>query len=275
MCVWGVGTFEPEPWNLNSMRRWCRVGNAVRNAGAVARSRRNCSVCSLRLGAERANFICGSRKSDLNRGPVSGLARTPCGSRPLLFPHFLERQSSTDRNDIEDGMRRVGWHSQLMNSFPCSNADVRRIELGTLLGKLLASLFCALKFFESEAFGGVYQIACSGYRHMPRGSRGSVASWAPPVTSTGSIALLSLVDPQRAAFEVLAVQRLHGAGSIGVRHFHKTETARAPRVAIGDQGDFLDASMRREQSAHTLLSCREGKISDVEFGHRTLLTIEV
>jgi hypothetical protein len=32
--------------------------------------------------------------------------------------------------------------------------------------------------------------------------------------------------------------------------------------------------MRREQSAHTLLSCREGKISDVEFAHWTLLTIE-
>jgi hypothetical protein len=45
---------------------------------------------------------------------------------------------------------------------------VRRIELGTLLGQLLASLFCTLKFFESEAFRGVYQVACSGYRHMPR-----------------------------------------------------------------------------------------------------------
>jgi hypothetical protein len=104
MCVWGVGTFEPEPWNLNSIRRWWREGNAVRNAGAVARSRRNCSICSLRVGAERANFMYGSRKSDRNRGLVSGLARTPCGLSPLLFPHFLERQSSTDRNDIEDRM---------------------------------------------------------------------------------------------------------------------------------------------------------------------------
>jgi hypothetical protein len=101
----------------------------------------------------------GSRKSDRNRGLVSGLARTPCGSSPFLFPHFLERQSSTDRNDIEDGMRWVGWHSQLMNSFPRSNADVRRIELGTLLGQFLASLFRALIFFASEAFGGIYQVA--------------------------------------------------------------------------------------------------------------------
>src|SRR5215813_6951718 len=165
MCVWGVGTLEPEPWKLNSIRRWWRAGNAVRNTGAVARSRRNCSICSVRVGAERVNFMNGSRKSDRNVALLSGLARTPCGSRPLLFPHFLERQSSTDRNDIEDGMRRVGWHSQLMNSFPCSNADVRRIELGTLLGQLLASLFCALKFFESEAFSGIGQLARTGCRH--------------------------------------------------------------------------------------------------------------
>jgi hypothetical protein len=94
-------------------------------------------------------------------GLVSGLRRTPCGPRPLLFPHFLERQSSTDRNDIEDGMRWVGWHSQLMNTFPCSDADVRRIEFGTLLGQLLASLFRALIFLASEAFGGIYQVACT------------------------------------------------------------------------------------------------------------------
>src|SRR6516162_10910004 len=108
-----------------------------------------------------------------------------------------------------------------------------------------------------------------------QGSRGSVASRAAPLPSTGSIALLSLVNPKRTAFEVLAVQCLHGAGSISVRHFDKAEAARAPRVAIGDQRNLFDASMRREQSAHTLLSCRERKVSDVEFAHWTLLTIEV
>ena len=121
----------------------------------------------------------GSRKSDRNRGPVSGLAPTPCGSRPLLFPHFLERQSSTDRNDIEDGMRWVGWHSQLMNSFPRSNADLRWIELGTLLGQFLASLFRALIFFASEAFGGIYQVACTGCHHVSMESRFSSDAGGP------------------------------------------------------------------------------------------------
>src|SRR5215472_11385743 len=78
-------------------------------------------------------FAGGSRGSEFHirltevgsrLGLGSGLARTPCGSHPLLFPHVLERQMGIDRNDIEDGMRRVGWQSQLMNSFPCSNADV-------------------------------------------------------------------------------------------------------------------------------------------------------
>ena len=63
-------------------------------------------------------------------------------------------------------MRWVGWHSQLMNSFPCSNADVRRIEFGTLLGQILASLFPALIFIASEAFSGVYQVAWTGCRHV-------------------------------------------------------------------------------------------------------------
>ena len=97
---------------------------------------------------------------------VSASVPGPRGSCPLLFAHFLERQASTDRNDIEDGMRWVRWHSQLMNSFPRSNADVRRIELGTLLGQFLASLFRALIFFASEAFGGIYQVAYKRCHHV-------------------------------------------------------------------------------------------------------------
>lgn len=77
-----------------------------------------------------------------------------------------------------DGMRWVGWHSQLMNSFPCSNAGVRRIELRPLLGQLLASPFPALIFF-GEAFGGIYQIARSGYRHMPMEPRLSSVAGGP------------------------------------------------------------------------------------------------
>ena len=68
----------------------------------------------------------------------------------------------------------------------------------------------------------------------PASDRASVATRASPPTAAGPIALLSLAHPKGAAFEVLAVQRLHCARCIRVRHFHKAETARPSRVAIRD-----------------------------------------
>ena len=98
---------------------------------------------------------------------VSASVPGPRGSCPLLFAHFLERQSSTDRDYIEYGMRRVGRHAQLMNPFPRSNADLRRIEIGALLGQLLPSLFGALKLLVSQAFRwSLYQVAGARRRHV-------------------------------------------------------------------------------------------------------------
>ena len=88
------------------------------------------------------------------------------GSRPLFFADFLERQSSTDGDYIEYGVRRVGRHAQLMNSLPRSNADLGRIEIGALLGQLLASLFGPLEFFVSQALGrSPDQVTGAGRRH--------------------------------------------------------------------------------------------------------------
>ena len=57
-----------------------------------------------------------------------------------------------------------------MNLFPHSNTNVRGIEIGTLFGQLLASLFGALIFFMREALGGsLDQVACTGQRHMSMG----------------------------------------------------------------------------------------------------------
>src|SRR5215469_14794758 len=92
----------------------------------------------------------------------------------------------------------------------------------------------------------------------------SVASRAASVAPTGSVAILRFVNFQSAAFEILAVQGLHCSGRIRVGHFHKAETSRAPRIAIGDQGNLFDGSMCRKQRTHTLFSCREGKVSNVE-----------
>src|SRR5215472_14600432 len=95
----------------------------------------------------------------------------------------------------------------------------------------------------------------------------SVAPRTASVAPTGSLAILGLVNLKRAAFKILAVQRLHCAGCIRIGHFHKAETAWTSRIAIGDQGNLFDGSMRRKQCTHTLFSRREGKISNVKFGH--------
>jgi len=60
-------------------------------------------------------------------------------------------------------MRRVGRQAQLVNLLPSANTHVGWIELGTLLGQFLASLFGALLFFVREALGGSPdQVGCMG-----------------------------------------------------------------------------------------------------------------
>jgi hypothetical protein len=85
--------------------------------------------------------------------------------------------------------------------------------------------------------------------------------------AAGARAILSLVDLERAAFEVGAIQSLHGTGCIGIGHLDETETARPTGVAIGDQGHFVDGAMRREQRAHRFFGCTERQIANVEFCH--------
>jgi len=81
--------------------------------------------------------------------------------------------------------------------------------------------------------------------------------------AAGPLAVLRLVNLEGAAIEVLSVQRLHGAGCIGVRHFHETEAARTAGVAIRDQRDLLDRAVLREQGTYGLFGRREGEISNV------------
>jgi hypothetical protein len=81
-------------------------------------------------------------------------ARSSRGPRPLLFLHLSKRQSCADGDYIEDRMCWVGRQAQLVNLLPRSNADLRRIEVGALLGQVLASLFGTLRLFMREALTG-------------------------------------------------------------------------------------------------------------------------
>src|SRR5579862_3653996 len=66
-------------------------------------------------------------------------------------------------------------------------------------------------------------------------------------------ALLRLVDPQRPAAHVLAIEVLNGARSIGARHLDEREAAGPSRVPIGDDIDRLDGAVLREQGADLVL----------------------
>ena len=90
----------------------------------------------------------------------------------------------------------------------------------------------------------------------------TTATAATAATAAAALTRLGLVDFKAATLEVGAVQRRHGAGGIGIGHFHEAEATRTTGLTIGDQGDFLDRAMLLEQGADRLFSCREGKISN-------------
>jgi hypothetical protein len=105
-------------------------------------------------------------------------------------------------------------------------------------------------------------------RHRKLSSSVSVAATATATMTTttataGTLTILRLIDLEGAAVKVRAVQRLHGAGRIGIRHLHETETTWASRVTVSDQGDALDGSMLREQSAHRIIGGGKREISNI------------
>jgi hypothetical protein len=122
----------------------------------------------------------------------------------------------------------------------------------------------------------------------PTGTKIPVASWPPgcsfedceleaawaaaAATAAAASAILGFVDLEGTAIEVLAVQGLHGAGCIGVRHFDEAEAAGPTRLTIIDQRNFLDRTVGGKQGAHGVFRCCEGKIANVQFSHCVNLT---
>ena len=100
-------------------------------------------------------------------------------------------------------------------------------------------------------------------RAVTRSNRGSVAAWATAVAvaAARTLTCLGLVDLEAAALEVLAIERLHGAGGISVGHLDEAEAAGPAGVAIIDQRDRFNGSMLREQRAHGLFGRRKGQIT--------------
>src|SRR5580698_9967252 len=90
----------------------------------------------------------------------------------------------------------------------------------------------------------------------------TAATTTATAATTAALTRLGLVDLKAATLKVGAVQRRHGAGGIGIGHFHEAEATGTTGLAIGDQRDLLDRTMLLEQGADRLFSCGEGKISN-------------
>lgn len=77
--------------------------------------------------------------------------RRACG---LLFSYLRQRQSRTDGNYIEHGMRRIGGQAQPMKPLPGANANVGSIRVRPLLGELPPLPFLTLMLFLRITLGG-------------------------------------------------------------------------------------------------------------------------
>ncbi|HET9475054.1 MAG TPA: hypothetical protein VFO82_14240 [Steroidobacteraceae bacterium] len=103
----------------------------------------------------------------------------------------------------------------------------------------------------------------------------SVVSEPTPAATTeiatrgATITLLRFIDLQRTTAEVLAIERLHGAGGIGIRHLDETKTAGAAGFAIVHQRHLVDGAVGCKEGAHLIFGGGERKITNVKFRHRT------
>src|SRR5689334_14499768 len=92
-------------------------------------------------------------------------------------------------------------------------------------------------------------------------------------TRGAALALLGFIDLQRTTAEILAIERLHGAGGIGIRHFDEAEAARAAGFAIVHQGHLVDGAVGGEEGAHLIFGGSERQISNVKFHPEQLTKI--
>jgi len=90
----------------------------------------------------------------------------------------------------------------------------------------------------------------------------STATATATATSTGALAILRLIDFERAAIEVGTIQRLNGNRGIGLRHLHEAKAARTTCLTIGNQRDLLDSPVIGKKGTHRFIGRGEGKVAN-------------
>ena len=86
--------------------------------------------------------------------------------------------------------------------------------------------------------GGVEPRRNPDITYINRSVTTSAAATARTAATTAAAATLTglgFVHLERTALKVLAIERLHGARRIRVRHFDESEPARAPGITVSDE----------------------------------------
>jgi len=89
-------------------------------------------------------------------------------------------------------------------------------------------------------------------------SAATAARTAATAAAAATLTGFGFVHLERTALKVLAIERLHGARRIRVRHFDESEPARATRITVSDEGQRLDGAVRSEQRTNRVFSRGEG-----------------
>jgi hypothetical protein len=113
--------------------------------------------------------------------------------------------------------------------------------------------------------GGVEPRRNPDITYINRSVTTSAAATARTAATTAAAATLTgfgFVHLERTALKVLAIERLHGARRIRVRHFDESEPARAARITVSDEGQRLHGAMRSEQRTNRIFGRGERQIAD-------------
>src|SRR5262245_59472691 len=105
-------------------------------------------------------------------------------------------------------------------------------------------------------------------RPGPASGPGGLPATATSAPGTARRAFARLVDPERAAVHLEAVELLDGGLGLGRSHVDEGETARLAGLAIIDDLHRIDLAVLLEQGANLGFGCAEGHVANIESRHR-------
>jgi hypothetical protein len=82
-------------------------------------------------------------------------------------------------------------------------------------------------------------------------------------TSASTLTFACLIDVKSTASEILGVKTLYSGSGTIIVHLDETESSRATGLTVGDEGYFVNGSVRLESGTDVLLRRVEWKIADV------------